>query len=201
MAALAFPLAFVVWAVLHSALASLAVQGMARRLLGDGYRYYRLAYVVFSVTSFAALWIFVPKDTTVLYQAHGFARYLLLAVRILGLALFVAAATQFDAPDFLGWKSRQATGGGILNTDGLFAYVRHPLYLASLLIIWAVGTLTVWWLEFAVLASAYLFIGAVLEERKMVAEFGGAYLDYRERVPMWFGLRRRPGPRTESREP
>lgn len=185
MAALAFPFTFIAWAVTHSALASLAVRGMARRFLGGGYRYYRPAYVILSAASLAALWVFVPKDTTLLYEAHGFSRYLLLVVRMLGLAAFVAAATQFDAGDFLGWKPKPATGSGVLNTGGLFAYVRHPLYLASLLIIWAVGTMTVWWLEFAVIASAYLFIGAVLEERKMVAEFGEAYVEYRQRVPMW----------------
>ena len=197
MAVLAFPFTFIVWAVLHSALASLTAKEFARRFLGSGHKYYRLAYVVLSLASFAALWFFVPKDTTVIYQIQGLARYLLLAVRIAGLAAFTAAATQFDAGEFLGWRSAPPARG--LNTGGLFAYVRHPLYLASLVVIWAVGTMTVWWLEFGILASTYLFLGAVLEERKMVVEFGDAYIEYRKRVPMWLGLRRRRGP--ENRKP
>jgi methanethiol S-methyltransferase len=34
--------------------------------------------------------------------------------------------------------------------------------------------------------TAYLFIGAYFEERKLVREFGEAYRGYQQRTPMFF---------------
>jgi protein-S-isoprenylcysteine O-methyltransferase Ste14 len=69
-------------------------------------------------------------------------------------------------------------------TNGLYRYVRHPLYTAGLLFIWLIPVMTVNLLALNIGLTAYLIVGARYEERKLVKEFGEEYLHYRERTPM-----------------
>jgi protein-S-isoprenylcysteine O-methyltransferase Ste14 len=77
---------------------------------------------------------------------------------------------------------------------GPYRLVRHPLYLFSILMIWSCPDLTTDRLLFNVLWTVWIVIGAFLEERDLVAEFGETYLDYQRRVPMFIpgktGVRR-----------
>jgi protein-S-isoprenylcysteine O-methyltransferase Ste14 len=80
-------------------------------------------------------------------------------------------------------KGLTRTGG--LDTSGILGVVRHPWYAAGILIIWARP------LDMAVLVTnavltTYLFAGTILEERRLVAEFGDVYREYQNRVPMFF---------------
>ncbi|MCG3200644.1 MAG: hypothetical protein NFCOHLIN_00504 [Gammaproteobacteria bacterium] len=52
-------------------------------------------------------------------------------------------------------------------TPWLYRYVRHPLYAGFLIAIWATPTMTVTHLVFALMASAYIVIGTMLEERDL----------------------------------
>lgn len=63
-------------------------------------------------------------------------------------------------------------------------YVRHPLYLFVLILIWSAPQMTADRLLFNILWTAWIVIGARLEERDLVGEFGDAYRDYQRRVPM-----------------
>ncbi|NOY67877.1 MAG: isoprenylcysteine carboxylmethyltransferase family protein [Deltaproteobacteria bacterium] len=67
---------------------------------------------------------------------------------------------------------------------GAYRLVRHPFYLFSILMIWACPELTADRLLFNILWSAWICIGAVLEEGNLVLEFGEQYLDYQSKVPM-----------------
>jgi len=71
-----------------------------------------------------------------------------------------------------------------LVTDGIYARVRHPLYLATVLVFGAMAFLypfpTV--IVFALSMIAYTMIGAYFEERKLVIHYGQEYLDYRKQA-------------------
>lgn len=67
---------------------------------------------------------------------------------------------------------------------GLYAWVRHPIYTAGLIFLWLTPILTSNLLAMNIGLTLYILIGAWLEERKMVAEFGEAYREYQRRVPM-----------------
>jgi len=71
-----------------------------------------------------------------------------------------------------------------LVTDGLYRWVRHPIYTASLLLIWLLPVMTANMLGLAIGATVYILVGARLEERKLVTEFGDAYREYKRRTPM-----------------
>lgn len=91
------------------------------------------------------------------------------------------------------WAMGYRTKTGHFAEDGPYRWVRHPLY---------VGTL-IWWLGFFVLAGepvwgTALFIGiagaayapqAALEEECLRVLFGEAYAAYARRVPRWFPVR------------
>lgn len=73
-----------------------------------------------------------------------------------------------------------------LNTTGIRARLRHPLYLGHLLHLtgWTIGSglmVMYWLLAFAVVTGA-LMIRA--EERELVERFGEPYREYQRRVPM-----------------
>ncbi len=71
-----------------------------------------------------------------------------------------------------------------LTVRGPYRWVRHPLYFFVLLMIWSYPNLTVDRALFNVLWTVWIFIGSVLEERDLVAEFGDRYREYQRNVPM-----------------
>jgi protein-S-isoprenylcysteine O-methyltransferase Ste14 len=71
-----------------------------------------------------------------------------------------------------------------LITDGIYARVRHPLYLATVL---AFGALAFIYpfpvvIVFALSMIVYTIVGAYFEERKLVIHYGKEYTDYRKRA-------------------
>ena len=71
-----------------------------------------------------------------------------------------------------------------LVTDGLYRYVRHPLYTAGLVFIWLLPIMTWNLLALNIGLTAYILIGATFEERKLLSQFGETYADYRRKTPM-----------------
>jgi protein-S-isoprenylcysteine O-methyltransferase Ste14 len=70
-----------------------------------------------------------------------------------------------------------------LVVTGIYRWIRHPLYTAGLLFIWLTPIMTTSLLAFNLGLTLCIYIGSILEERRLLAEFGQAYEDYRSRVP------------------
>lgn len=83
-------------------------------------------------------------------------------------------------------------------TPLFYKHVRHPLYIGWTVAFWAAPTMTVGHLLFAATLTVYMGLAAIVEERDLVAHFGGQYVEYRRRVPMFVpGLGRRAGRSTD----
>ena len=71
-----------------------------------------------------------------------------------------------------------------LITEGLYGRIRHPLYLATVLLL--IGLMFVYpfmnVIVFASSLSIYTLIGAYFEERKLILHYGDEYLEYKKRV-------------------
>jgi protein-S-isoprenylcysteine O-methyltransferase Ste14 len=69
-----------------------------------------------------------------------------------------------------------------LDDSGLYGFVRHPIYLAWLVLVWVAPVMTGTRAAFAALSSIYLFVAVPFEERDLGRLFGAAYGDYSRRV-------------------
>ncbi len=114
--------------------------------------------------------------------------------QILAAASLVLSVVQAEALDFMG-VGQLLSGSGRrkpdgpqspkvgLQTRGLYALVRHPMYLSSLFLMWLSPVVSLNTLSLFVLMTLYFFIGSVHEERLLAAQFGEPYNEYRKSVP------------------
>jgi protein-S-isoprenylcysteine O-methyltransferase Ste14 len=71
-----------------------------------------------------------------------------------------------------------------LFTEGAYRWVRHPLYLLTLAMLWASPRLTADRLVLDVLFTLWVVLGIRWEERDLLHGYGEAYAQYRRQVPM-----------------
>jgi protein-S-isoprenylcysteine O-methyltransferase Ste14 len=178
----------VAYSLLHSLMASRPCKAWTRRLAGPGSdRWYRLVYnIVAVVTLLPLLPLLAGLPDQTLYVVPAPWRWLLLSGQALGVLLLLAALRQTDAAHFLGLRQPgDATpdAESPLTTQGFYAYVRHPMYSAGLLIIWLSPAMSANMLVVALFWTLYMYVGSFHEERRLIHEFGDAYRAYQQQVP------------------
>ncbi len=145
----------------------------------------RTVYVSVASLLFIAMlsvWSPVPG---VAWQTHGLVAVVLACAQVGGLLLTAQSARRLGVLELAGvdlgagkTEARPAT----LRETGVYGLVRHPIYMAWLLMVWPVPTMTGSRLVFAIVSTAYLAAAIPLEERSLVREFGPAYRDYQRKV-------------------
>lgn len=177
-----------VWCVVHSLLNA---EGLVRKtgILDTWFKpYHRLAYTLFAAASLAFVWWLTPSQHSItLLRWSGALFPLRLAVIAAALALFYLSFKHIGLLDFLGFTAlgigrRSAVSLQALVTTGIYGRMRHPQSLAGLLLLWA-RDLTDTDLVINAVLSLYLLIGARIEDKRLLKEFGEEYARYRERVP------------------
>ena len=182
--------ASILWGVVHSYLASHTFKNAIRRVVGDAAfdRMYRFSYNFFSVASFFPLWMMLTTFAdSPLYSIPSPWIYVTTVLQGLALLALIAGVMQTGPLEFAGLAQLVEIGSpksATLVTDGLYAYVRHPLYSAGLVFIWFSSEMTVNRLALFAVFTLYIIIGAYFEERKLLKDFGEAYAQYKARVPM-----------------
>jgi protein-S-isoprenylcysteine O-methyltransferase Ste14 len=187
--------ALAVYGVVHSLAASLRAKRLARQVAGQqADRWYRLGFSLFGGLTFLPVLILVAVlPDQVLYRvpfpwAIGF-----LALQAAGLLLYLWVFSVTDLWAFLGFRQVSTPDKQVefLSKAGPYRYVRHPMYSASLLVLWCTPLMTLNFLALCLGVTAYFLIGGYFEERKLLVQFGEAYAEYRQRTPMLFPWPRR----------
>jgi protein-S-isoprenylcysteine O-methyltransferase Ste14 len=189
-------LAGAAYGALHSLLAANGTKRLVARVLGQAVlqRYYRLFYTVQAgVTLLPVLWLAVRLPDRTIYTIPTPWVWLTLALQAIAAAGLMGGVLQTGAFRFLGLSQlfdatpQQPADAGKperLVTSGLYRWVRHPLYTCSFVLLWLLPVLSWNSLALNLSLSAYLVTGALLEERKLVEQFGAQYEEYRRRTPM-----------------
>jgi protein-S-isoprenylcysteine O-methyltransferase Ste14 len=189
-------LGWILWCTLHSALISTTVTDSAKTKLGDDFRFYRLFYNAVSlVTLIPLVYYFHTLSESPVFRWEGplgIVQVFLLAVSVY---LFVAGGKHYSWARFLGISQIKAGRAGRSLADsstfvvsGIHRIIRHPCYLGGILIVWA-QDMSASTILINMVISVYFMIGAVLEERKLVIEFGEKYREYQRSVSMLFPWR------------
>ncbi|MBN8595195.1 MAG: isoprenylcysteine carboxylmethyltransferase family protein [Anaerolineae bacterium] len=187
----------IAFAVIHSILAQNRVKDSIRARMGERayLGLYRILYNILAVLTLApALVAIAFTPSPIIWRVEGIPAVLLVGLQGIGLVGLTVSLLQTDILRFGGvtqlmaWLSDQPLPlpPESLRTDGVYALVRHPLYLFSLLMLWPMAVMTESLLAFNIAATAYFVIGSIIEERRMVNDFGEPYIRYRQNVPWLF---------------
>jgi protein-S-isoprenylcysteine O-methyltransferase Ste14 len=192
-------LGIALWGAVHSWMASLGFKETVRRRLGEGAaRSYRLVYNAFSVVTFGPILLLVKVlPDRPLYAVPAPWLFFMVAGQLAAIVCIIIAVLQVDAAAFIGLRQViQGEEAPHLVTNGFYRWIRHPLYLFGLLILWLTPVMTRNLLVAYLALSAYLVLGALFEERKLLREYGAAYAEYRARTPMLIPLLKQAGKTT-----
>ena len=205
-------LLWIAYCAVHSALISITVTSWFKKMFANGYRFYRIIFNTFSFITLIPLVMYSHSarfNSNPLFAWSGYwwiVRYSLVG---LGIVLVLTGARHYSMLQFLGINQiRVAPPGGAmtrsgdLDDTGVLGLIRHPWYVAVFIFLWT-RDLTAGTIIVNYVLSTYLIVGTLLEERKLVIEFGQEYQRYQERVSMfipfkWLIGRRRHGSRSSG---
>ncbi len=150
----------------------------------------RSTYVLFSSLALILLfWLWQPMGGVVWEIENPTGQALVYGIYACGWGLLLLSTFLIDHFDLFGL--RQVTlyllGREYENprfkTPWLYKVVRHPIYVAWIIIFWATPIMTVAHLLFAAVTTGYILVAIQLEERDLVSFHGAAYERYRQAVP------------------
>jgi methanethiol S-methyltransferase len=189
------------------------VKRVAASLFGEErYRaFYRPFYIVQAVATTSALFLYALRfGTPTLYQVRGFSAYCLRAGQVVALLQVYSGLREVGLLRFVGLDGMllrlrhmpvpeaQAAQGpesdivtGRLTAGGPFRWSRHPLNFYAVPLFWLTPKLSTGRLAFNVVATLYLLLGSLHEERRLHRVYGRSYTAYLQSgVPFFFPLPR-----------
>ena len=173
---------WIVYLALHSVLASAGAKEISARWLGNYHRFYRLGYSIFSTAGLVALLVVNGSIEAPYYmEPMGIPRFLSLVLTTVGVIIMQRAFKNYRIKAFLGFEQEESR----LRRSGVLSWVRHPIY-SGLILVTLGFFLFIPNLPTLITCACivlYLPIGIYLEEKKLIREFGDAYLKYRKEVP------------------
>ncbi|NWF96647.1 MAG: isoprenylcysteine carboxylmethyltransferase family protein [Candidatus Thorarchaeota archaeon] len=144
---------------------------------------------LFNLTSVAALlfafllmdfwdWFYfisVPSSVNYILMLGG------IALVVTGILLSAAASRVLSVSTVADMRTDRMPE---LVTTGVYSRMRHPLYLATIILLAALVLIYPFAnvAAFSISLGVYVLIGAYLEERKLVLHYGQEYIDYRKQA-------------------
>jgi protein-S-isoprenylcysteine O-methyltransferase Ste14 len=180
------------YCALHSYLISAGFTDLMNRLLRSYYAFYRLLYILISLALLIPLIRYTGQaDTTIIINYEyplSIARHALIAGSLS--MFFYAFFFNYDSLSFFGirqimnYKKGEKRGSSTdIRKNGLLGIIRHPMYFTLIIYLWC-QTFRVMDIVINAVLTMYIIIGTRLEEKKLVSEYGDAYIKYQQEVPM-----------------
>ena len=151
----------------------------------------RTTYVLFaSLTLALLLWQWRPIPTVVWQIANPSLATSVTVLSFVGWTVVLTSTFLINHFELFGLQQvatnllGQNMPAARFRTPLYYKFVRHPIYLGFVIAFWSAPTMTLGHLLFTTVTTAYIVIGATLEERDLIAVFGNEYRDYRKRVAM-----------------
>jgi protein-S-isoprenylcysteine O-methyltransferase Ste14 len=181
----------IAWCILHSAMISVSVTEYLKKHLGHRFRFYRLFFNLLAILTLIPVTLFAYSiRTQTIFSWNGYMRIGQVFLLVAAVLLFLLGGRHYDLRQVLGIRqikqgitSKAITDTGELATCGVLGIIRHPWYLATMLLIWT-RQMDLSAILVNVILTFYLTVGIFLEERKLIREFGEKYLIYQKRVSM-----------------
>jgi len=182
-------LLFSAFALHHSVFARLPVRAFVRRIVPSQLE--RSAYVWVASLMLIAVCFYWQAVPGVVWQVSSPWNWAVRLVQLAGIWLTLRSAAVIDGLELAGVRqvshpesqSPHPTSQTVeFKTDGPYGWVRHPIYLGWILVVFSVGTMTMTRLVFATISSVYLLVAIPFEERTIRAQ-SPSYGDYMRRVP------------------
>jgi protein-S-isoprenylcysteine O-methyltransferase Ste14 len=186
-------ISWIAWCALHSGLISIAVTTRLKAGLGSGFRFYRMIYNIISLLTLIPIVLYVRAvGGPILFQWSGPLVFIQIILLVLAVMLFIAGGRHYDLQQLLGIRQVRThsfhgalTESGELDNRGVLSITRHPWYLGMLLLIWsAFRSFDAAILITNSVLTCYLYVGTLLEEQKLVQEYGDSYRQYQQQVSM-----------------
>ena len=181
---------WVLFFVSHSLLASNQMKAFAERTLGSYFRFYRLGYNLFSLIFLLGIIyiLFYRHENVYVFTRSNSSMLIGFLLLLIGSWVMRKAFQNYDLGEFSGIKqlAEKIHKPEKLATGGMNAFVRNPLYFGIIIFVLGFFIYHPTWMDLAtlVIIYAYLYIGTVLEEKKLEEVFGDEYRDYKKRTKM-----------------
>lgn len=157
--------------------------------------FYRLIYNFISILFLIAWFLSLPSDV-ILYQASGILLVVMSLVQITAVWFLLKSFFQQSGMIFTGIrqamdKIKQNKEPGYLDepergdlvTEGMFKYMRHPMYTFGMLVLISSPIMTANLTYTIVIFGLYFWIGSIYEEKNLIKRFGDDYREYQKNVP------------------
>jgi protein-S-isoprenylcysteine O-methyltransferase Ste14 len=173
-------LLFTIFALHHSVMARTGAKAWIARAVPADLE--RSVYVwVASLLFLTVCWLWQPLPGT-LWHVDGGGFWLLALVQLAGVVLTLRAARIVGVFDLAGVTPPGRSRTVEFTATGPFAIVRHPIYFAWVLIVFATPVMTTSRLLFATISTIYLIAAIPLEERSLVDAYGEKYRTYQRQM-------------------
>lgn len=182
--------ALAIYGLIHSVLASHRTKEWVAKWWGqERYnRFYRLFFSIQAAVLFVpVLLLVVILPDQIIYRIPSPWVYLTTTLQILAVFGILHTIMLTGMLRFTGVlqavNPAQAQKPVALVKRSLYRWVRHPIYTCMFLLVWLVPVMSWNILALNIGISFYNVLGARLEERKLLQEFGKDYEEYRKRTP------------------
>jgi methanethiol S-methyltransferase len=177
---------WILYCLVHSIFAINPVKRSIQKILGKRSKFYRPVYSIFALLSLILiLWYqFSIRSKQLFFLAMlRFIPGIVLALP--GILIMIICIRKYFY-ELSGLQALQQQETRVtLQQQGLHKFVRHPLYLGTLLFIWGILFIFPFLnnLIGCIIITLYTLVGMGLEEKKLKMEFGDAYREYAKKVP------------------